>query len=83
MMYRMARLLSTLPVRKDMEQLLNYYLNNMLMSTSVGGYETQLSLRSTFNFGICSCILGYVLCMLIFLGNSIKSNISVKCAMYI
>ena len=28
----------------------------MLMSTSVGGYETQLSLRSTFNFGICSRI---------------------------
>ena len=53
-MYRMAGLLSTLPVGKDMEQLLNYYWNNMLMSTSVGGYETQLSLRSTFNFGICS-----------------------------
>ena len=28
----MARLLSTLPVGMDMEQLLNYYLNNMLMS---------------------------------------------------
>ena len=53
-MYRMAGLLSTLPVGKDMEQLLNYYWNNMLMSISVGGYETQLSLRSTFNFGICS-----------------------------
>ena len=65
-MYRMARLLSTLPVGEDMEQLLNYYLNNMLMSASVGRYETQLSLRSTFNFGIA--ILGYVLCMLIFLG---------------
>ena len=45
-----------------MEQLLNYYLNNMLMSASVGGYETQLSLRSTFNFGIiCSAIIGYVM----------------------
>ena len=41
-MYRMARLLSTLPVGKDMEKLLNYYLNNMLMSTSVRRYETLL-----------------------------------------
>ena len=34
-MYRMVRLLSTLPVGKDMEQLLNYYFNIMLMSASV------------------------------------------------
>ena len=40
-MYRLARLLSTLPVRMDMEQLLNYYLNNMLMSASVRRYETR------------------------------------------
>ena len=33
--YRMARLLSTLPVGKDMEQLLNYYFKDMLMSASV------------------------------------------------
>ena len=33
--YRMARLLSALPVRKDMEKLLNYYFSNMHMSTSV------------------------------------------------
>ena len=34
-MYRMAELLSSLPVRMDMEQLLNYYFSNMLMSASV------------------------------------------------
>ena len=33
--YRMVGLLSTLPVGKDMEQLLNYYFNIMLMSASV------------------------------------------------
>ena len=32
---RKVRLLSSLPVRKDMEQLLNYYFNIMLMSASV------------------------------------------------
>ena len=37
-MYRMARLLSTLPVGMDMEQLLNYYLNNMLMSAFLRQY---------------------------------------------
>ena len=37
-MYRMAGLLSTLPVGKDMEQLLNYYLNNMLMSAFLRQY---------------------------------------------
>ena len=34
-MYRMAELLSTLPVRRDMEQLLNYYFIHTLMSASV------------------------------------------------
>ena len=34
-MYRMVQLLSTLPVGRDMEQLLNYYFSNMLMSASV------------------------------------------------
>ena len=33
-MYRMVQLLSTLPVRRDMEQLLNYYFIHMLMSAS-------------------------------------------------
>ena len=37
-MYRLARLLSTLPVGKDMERLLNYYLNNMLMSAFLRQY---------------------------------------------
>ena len=37
-MYRMARLHSSLPVGKDMEQLLNYYLNNMLMSAFLRQY---------------------------------------------
>ena len=40
-MYRMARLLSTLPVGKDMEKLLNYYLNNMLMSGFLRQYATN------------------------------------------
>ena len=40
----MAELLSTLPVGKDMEQLLNYYLNNMLMSASVRRYATVLKI---------------------------------------
>ena len=43
-MYRMAGLLSSLPVGKDMEQLLNYYLNNMLMSASVRRYATVLKI---------------------------------------
>ena len=34
-MYRVAEFLSTLPVGMDMEQLLNYYFSNMLMSASV------------------------------------------------
>ena len=37
-MYRMVRLLSSLPVGMDMEQLLNYYLNNMLMSAFLRQY---------------------------------------------
>ena len=40
-MYRMARLLSTLPVGEDMEQLLNYYWNNMLMSAFLRQYATN------------------------------------------
>ena len=47
-MYRMAGLRSTLPVGKDMEQLLNYYLNNMLMSASVRRYETQLIVTTQY-----------------------------------
>ena len=39
-MYRMAGLLSILPVGEDMEQLLNYYFNIMQMSTSVRRYES-------------------------------------------
>ena len=39
--YRMARLLPTLPVGKDMEQWLNYYLNNMLMSAFLRQYATN------------------------------------------
>ena len=42
----MARLFSTLPVAMDMEQLLNYYLNIMLMSASVGMY---VCIDCTFN----------------------------------
>ena len=40
-MYRMAGLLSTLPVGMDMEQLLNYYLNIMLMSAFLRQYATN------------------------------------------
>ena len=48
-MYRMARLLSTLPVGEDMEQLLNYYLNNMLMSAFLKQYATnELLAMSTY-----------------------------------
>ena len=41
-MYRMAGLLSTLPVGKDMEQLFNYYFSNMQMSASVRRYIHSL-----------------------------------------
>ena len=46
-MYRMARLLSTLPVGKDMEQLLNYYFSNMQMPASVRRYDTLISVILT------------------------------------
>ena len=41
-LYRMVRLLFTLPARKDMDQLLNYYFKqNAQMSISVGRYDTN------------------------------------------
>ena len=41
-LYRMVRLLFTLPARKDMDQLLNYYFKqNTQMSTSVRRYDTN------------------------------------------
>ena len=41
-LYRMVRLLFTLPAGMDMDQLLNYYFKqNTQMSTSVGRYDTN------------------------------------------
>ena len=41
-LYRMVRLLFTLPARKDMDQLLNYYFKqNTQMSISVRRYDTN------------------------------------------
>ena len=61
-MYRMEGLLSTLPVGKDMEQLLNY-LNNMLMSASVRRYDNCCyAVLLTLVYYVVA-ILGYVLCL--------------------
>ena len=57
-MYRMARLLSTLPVGEDMEQLLNYYLNNMLMSASVKRYDCCYAVLLTLVYLVA--ILGFI-----------------------
>ena len=50
-LYRMVRLLFTLPARKDMDQLLNYYFKqNTQMSTSVR-YRTQIQLPTLIATG--------------------------------
>ena len=63
-LYRMVRLLFTLPARKDMDQLLNYYFKqNTQMSTSVQRYDTNIMIAyittGSFKAGPTALIQNY------------------------